>query len=340
MHIFIDESGSFSGSANKQHALSCVGALVIPDFRLDQVFDRYKRLKKRLPKKAGEVKGSFLNESEVAAITDLLAKNDVVLEVVIFDSATQSAQEITKHKLEQARLMTRDLTDQHHPVVVGQVVALSERLKELSNQLYAQLVATTVVVERTVEHSTIYHSQRNPKELGAFHWVLDAKAPDGITSGEELWRFMVCPMIQSSSRNRPMKMLSEGDYSYFDLNFRTNTPEYLIEHGYSPGEGIDIGKLMNESIQFSDSKDKLGLQLADIVVNATRRALVGNLKVEGWRGLSRLMFSVRGQSIQMISLESSETRKLGLQRQRVFPYSDTINVLSQNSKKMLAPRFR
>ena len=60
MHVFIDESGSFTGF----HAgsISVVGALAIPDEKVGPLKKKYAKIRARLPLEKGEVKGRLLNE--------------------------------------------------------------------------------------------------------------------------------------------------------------------------------------------------------------------------------------------------------------------------------------
>jgi len=53
---------------------------------------------------------------------------------------------------------------------------------------------------------------------------------------------------------------------------------------------IDVGKILRESFTLGDSAMYPGLQLADIVTNAFRRAICGRLQYDGWKDLGRLMF--------------------------------------------------
>jgi len=66
MHIFIDESGSFSGF--HEGSISAVGALAIPDFKLAFLTKKYNKLRLHLPKFKGEVKGRLLDEEQIAQV--------------------------------------------------------------------------------------------------------------------------------------------------------------------------------------------------------------------------------------------------------------------------------
>src|ERR1035437_765700 len=68
MHIFIDETGSFSGVGNFP-SVSLIGALIIPDANLPSLEKHYGKIRKRLPKAdKGEVKGRTLDEQQVGRV--------------------------------------------------------------------------------------------------------------------------------------------------------------------------------------------------------------------------------------------------------------------------------
>ncbi len=56
-----------------------------------------------------------------------------------------------------------------------------------------------------------------------------------------------------------------------------------------PLTGIDAKKLLTEKRSFEDSRNNLGLQLADIASTTLCRALNGNLLSAGWKPFARLL---------------------------------------------------
>jgi hypothetical protein len=126
MRIFIDESGSFSGF----HSLSigAVGALAVPDSKIAFIEQKYDRLRKKLPKLNGEVKGKLLDEQQVAEIVTLLARNEVIFEATIIDLGMHTQQGATAYQDALLKGMYERLprfNDETRPKVEAQLQALA-----------------------------------------------------------------------------------------------------------------------------------------------------------------------------------------------------------------------
>src|SRR5689334_21549155 len=104
MHIYIDESGKFTGANN----LSAVGALIIPDSSIAGFAKLYGRVRKALPKRNGEVKGSLLNEQEIKSVATTLKHVGCIFEFVGFDGAFTSEKEVIEHQKGQAEKITEN----------------------------------------------------------------------------------------------------------------------------------------------------------------------------------------------------------------------------------------
>ena len=71
----------------------------------------------------------------------------------------------------------------------------------------------------------------------------------------------------------------------------------------------------------------------DIVVNAVRRAMIGNLQIEGWGGIPALMVHRRSHYIRLKSLHPPRPKlpKLG--------YEHVLHHFTKGGRSMIAPRF-
>ena len=332
MHILIDESGTFTPLLGR-HSVSVVGGLIIPEQQFAKIEKTYKGLRPQLANDNEEVKGRSLSERAVASVVAMLHRYQVLFEVTAIDMGIHDETTIRAHKSAQEEAITRHLTPAHHPDMRAGVLQLRMRLERMPLQLYTQSVATFDLIERIVDHATLYYSQRRPQELGAFHWVADAKEATRITDWEEWWSFVVMPMLQSKSLRNLMAMFAEGDYSHFE-RFSAEIPAYLKPYMCNSVTNLatDVKKLMTENFRFSCAAEP-GLELVDVLVNATRRALVGNLGIEGWRRIPELMIHRRHHYINMISLLPSNPER------EAWPYMATLEHFSRRGKNMLAPRF-
>jgi hypothetical protein len=336
MHIFIDESGNFSGTEAGDSAVSVLGALMLETARLPKLFGKYEKLRRGLPKSgSGEVKGSLLNEKQVAAAIEMLRRNGAVFCASMIDMGDHTSADVERHRTQRGDSLTRGLTDKHTSELQAAVADLKTRMLRFSDPLYAQMIVTTDLLYRVLEEMIGYHCQRNPKELAEFHWVVDGKQPGLVTDWEEWWSKTIVIWLQAMSVERPCGFFKEGDYAHFQ-RFRMGIPDYLKEHlpdGDKAGRSAtNLHLLFTESFRFS-SEIEPGLELVDIVTNALRRSLVGNLGEEGWLILRRIMIHRGDVYVQPVSL-------LDEQKTVDRPYKKVINHFREGGRTMLAPRFR
>ncbi len=330
MHIFIDESGSFVQGAGAR-GISLVGALVIPGGRLANVQRNYAAIRPRLPKERGEVKGRLLTDIQVQQVTNLLRRNEAMLELVAIDLNMHTANDIHTHKLEQAAGITRGLTEKHHPNLRAEAAALAQRVAALPNQLYVQGVAMTELVWWVCQHAINYYGQRRPEELASFHWTIDGKDKT-MTNWEDVWQSIVLPLLQSKSIKEPHGIFEGCDLTHF-ARFEGNAPDWLPPPVKGSGEtATDIKLLLMENFRYSPDIE-VGLELVDIITSATRRALVGTLPVSGYAGIPTLMIHRREHYIHLIALH--ERPFVGC-----LPYhSILMRRFTRAGRSMLAPRF-
>ncbi len=304
MHIYIDESGGFQCVTGQQSAPSCVGAVVIPGRYLQQVEDGFRQLSRDWPHEKGEVKGKRLQECHIAQLCEFLEPYAVLFECSVMDLALVTEAEVGHHRAMQAEGMTKNLTTEHQPSLIAQVQRLRGVLEGMSLQLYSQFVTLSHVVWRVMEHGMLFYCQRLPGELAHFRWIVDAKGDVRITPQEDWWRVCVKPLLQSRSIREPLIMLKGGDYSAFRRSFPSKVmPEHLREHLPSHARtGTDFGAVLGREMEFGDSRQHVGLQIADALTNCVRRALVGNIQADGWRHVRKLMIRHRDGSVKFITM--------------------------------------
>jgi hypothetical protein len=278
VRIFIDESGTFAGF----HAgsISVVGALIIPDVMLDRITAKYKKFREKLPQENGEVKGRLLNEKQVDKVVMLLFRNEALFEITALDLGLLNegaAREYQKTLGEQMLAKVPDFREAIRP----EVQATSEYILKSPLNLFLQALTTFTVLHRVIGRAATFFAQCKPYELGSFSWIVDGKDRAKVTKWEEWWAYYAQGALATMSKRKPAMMLPanfHADYSFYE---KFNAVEGNGEKGTSL-------KLLLKDIQFS-SEVQHGLEFADILTNAVRRALIGNLQNEGWQNIHRLM---------------------------------------------------
>ena len=275
MHVFIDESGSFSGF----HAgsIGVVGALAIPDAKLDLLKKKYTKIRARFPLEKGEVKGRLLNEAQIDQVVTLLARNEVLFESTVIDLGIHTEKAVLAYKKQHGEEMLAKVPNFREDVR-SEVEKASRQILETSLPLYLQALTTFDVLHRLIGHMTMYFCQRRPSELGAFAWIVDGKDPVAVTKWETWWSRYAQGALATMSLRRPAPMLPIGDYSHYDR---------FSMIGDDGEKGTDL-KLLLKDIRFS-AKAEVGLEFVDILTNAIRRTLTGNLQKDGWKNIHRLM---------------------------------------------------
>lgn len=329
MHIFIDESGTFSG--NEANSISVVGGLAIPDGKLDVIRKKYGKIRQALPLLDGEVKGRTLNEKQINDVVTMLTRNEVIYEASVTDRGLYPESSVIAFKREHADGLTDRLSLFAEPDRT-EVRAAIEEMRKTKIPLYIQALLTFETLHSLVNHVPCYFSQRQPHELGQFLWVVDGKNPEKQINWETWWSWYACGALPNMSKHRPAPRFEKGDYSYFDKFRRVDGDDV----------GIDMRLLMSNLTFSSDVRPEL--ELIDIVTTATRRALKGNLQESGWMGIPKLMIHRSGEPyLRCIGFEQVHTpgRKSYMDVGRRVDYGKIINrQFSTGGKLMLAPRFR
>jgi hypothetical protein len=278
MRVFIDESGSFSGF--QAGSVSVVGALVIPDVMMDNLSKKYARIRANLPKDNGEVKGRLLNEGQVDKVVMMLVRNEALFEITALDLGLHSENAAREYQKKLGEQMLAKVP-KFREDVQAEVKGASEYILKSPLNLFLQALTTFDVLHHVIGRATTFFAQRKPYELGSFSWIVDGKEPAKVTRWEEWWAHYAQGAVATMSQRRPPLMLSEGFHSDYSSYDKFSSEDDKGEKGTSL-------KLLLKDLQFC-SDTQYGLEFVDIVTNAVRRSLTGNLQKEGWQNIHRLM---------------------------------------------------
>lgn len=325
MRIFIDESGTFTSQGDAP--VSVVGALWVPDARWDSLERAYqRRVRPGLPlSTSGEVKGSSLDEMQVANVLNQLTLHEIVFTACVVDCSLITPQITAVHRAEQGRRISANPTNNPYPEMQAALRDLSDRVVALNDQIYIQFVAQCELMDVVLRNAMVYLACRRPQELGRFEWVIDSKGDiqsAGAMPVERLWRELISPFVQSMSLRNPVPKVDGGDYSYFDEAFgRSEVPEYLRPFSATGGTGNTAsGGAVLRDMTFSAAAST-GLELVDIVTNATRRCLRGRLGALGWQRIPRIMIGKNPCSLNLVALGNGGVVPAGTYRDRLMEFT-------------------
>jgi hypothetical protein len=332
VHIFIDEAGSFSGVGGDA-SISVVGALIVPESKWDKLQKAYVRVRPRLPQDKGEVKGRMLNEEQVAEVIHLIRRFEGLFEATVIDLGLHTQEIVARHQTRQAEGMTSTLTEEHNLQLRESIWNARRQLEELSTPLYIQAMLTFELVRAVLKIAPNYYAQRRPRELAAFRWVIDAKGRhDTPTPWEQWWSKTILPWMQTAMLHEPLSLCRSFNFRHFsrfltepNKLFFSTQPEGRLDERAAV---VNINMLMNEHFRFSSAAEP-GLELADIVTTATRRAIVGNIGREGWRHLPSLIVNRKGENLHVLALTGA-----GKPAKRL-PYDDVIKAFRNSPRKVL-----
>jgi hypothetical protein len=342
--IFIDESGAFLPAPPARPRFCAVTAVTLRSRLVPQFEERLRTLRAAWGVDSAEVKGSALNERQMAEALRTFDAYDMTAFAAVLDTGMHPPELIHAYRRETEQTMLRGLTPEHNENARIFVADLVARLKALSDQLALQIYTTMVPIERLIREMPTYYALRSPSEVGTFRWTLDAKGDKGVTESETFWRRLVCPHLQTTFITEPAMSVKGLDYSAYDESFcstYTELPEYLRVR-LPPGRELlkgrvtDLRKMMLESLRFEPSHSSAGLQAADIVGSALTRALNGTLQVEGWRDLGRLFIRrSRHPPVDLIQFSLPDETEQVPARESVMHVLRTLN---GSAKSMHPPR--
>jgi hypothetical protein len=274
------------------------------------VLKGFKTLRRKWGRLGQEIKGRELDERQVAQVIQLLIGNNVKFHACVTDLFHYSPESVASRKDEQARRLFAHITDRHQPSLVRQIQDAADNIQGMPDQLFIQLCMMMELINAQLHDAVIYFAHKDPLELRSFHWVADRKGREKTTY-ETLWQNLLPAVIQgrqfSNDFYDQIRLLPGGNYDYFSrfCKMIERWPDHLPEQ--SPGlrdrknvDVIQIDQILRESFTLADSAEKTGLQLADIVTNALRRAMMGNLQPTGWAELGTLMFRWNKTSVRLL----------------------------------------
>jgi hypothetical protein len=210
----------------------------------------------------------------------MLVRNEALFELTAVDLGLHQENAVREYQKKLGEQMLAKVP-KFRADVQAEVKGASEYILKSPVNLFLQALTTFDVLHHVIGRATTFFAQRKPYELGSFLWIVDGKEPAKVTRWEEWWAHYAQGAVATMSQRRQPLMLPEGflaDYSHYE--------KFSADDG--KGEKGTSLKLLLKNLQFC-SDVQYGLELVDIVTNAVRRSLTGNLQKEGWQNIHRLM---------------------------------------------------
>jgi hypothetical protein len=272
MNIYIDESGSFVSSPSSG-SWSVVVALAVPESEERTLGECLAALKaKNDCALENELKIHKVAEDSYVEFLAELGTLNIVLFGTGFDAGLDNDEFIKGHQKNQVTEILSHLDEMIYEGGRQGLILMAAQLDKLSPQLYAQLFCQVRLMYDVVARAINYFVQRTPDTLMAFRWRIDQKNISR-TDFEDVFEKFSPALLQTMSISEPAVRINEFDYSCMNRYYMA-VPEYLHKIiGDKPGEVLDIQKIVREDIQFLDSKESSGIQVADLVVSGLRRCL-------------------------------------------------------------------
>ena len=316
MQIFIDESGSFACTTNED-SWSCVTAYMFPDSDEERVENTLLMLKKDAGVPAvNEVKLSALQECAYFRFLRDLSELSGCLFSVATDASFNTVESISWHQKHQVSNLEKNLDRFLYDEMKRNINFQAQQISNLSSQLYVQFVLQQELIYDVLNLGVLYFVQRKPRELSKFSWKFDQK--DIVkTKFEDSFEIMLSSSLQSKTLRNPFLSLVDADYSAMKrFRFKDGeAPTYLsdefgLELNYK--NVLNLVKIIREDFSFLDSKDSVGIQIADLLASGVRRCLRGDFEdnCQAARLLGALMIQGRAHQTSLRLVTLAETQDL------------------------------
>ena len=336
MEIFIDESGSFVGKNAPENSWCSVVAFVCPDkngFR-----DALLCLKgeENIPSER-EMKINEISSEEYLLdfLYRLYAAGGVVF-CVVTDSSANKERDILNHRNKQVELIKENIDKMRYEGGRSGVIYLTEQIQQMPPQLYIQLYSQVYLLKDLIYRGVSYFVHRYPSILSSFVWEFDQKSPDKITNYEDAFQKIAPALLQTMSIEKPAIILKWCDYSYMHdyMYSLSDTPDYLAEIVPSSLQnqgGLDVQKIVRGNINFVDSKESEGVQVADLLASVIRKVLRQEFQDNEAiaEALGRLLVQNYKEKPPLSLLAFGNTRKVSSHVKKV------VNIMKVHSRKFV-----
>jgi hypothetical protein len=146
---------------------------------------------------------------------------------------------------------------------------------------------------------------------------------------------VIMPFLQTRWFRKPFGQIPIGDYSHLE-RFEVDADKWTQEMAqWKEGDPrpIDLKAILKEDFTFTAAPTP-GLELVDIITNATRRALVNNLQKPGWVRTPELMIAKGRHYVSIHAFQDDPVPN------RAYPYLKVLNAFGRNGRTMIPAHLK
>lgn len=264
------------------------------------------KFRRRVGAPVGQEVKKNLDDSEYLELLHDIDHPLVVLFAVATDTGMQTIEQIQDHQHFYVNDLRKNIPRMKFEGGREGLTLLAQQLEGLSPQLYVQLFCQTILLYKIISVSTTYFAQRHPPTLSTYRWRIDPKDKTR-TKYEQAFVKLAPALAQGHFIRNPMTFYRGLNYSHmkpFELTEETY-PTYLqSDHGLPHMDGLDLGKILRQHVDFPDSQSSDGIQIADILARCLKRALES--KFDNPQSIARLIgklttrLGTAGPSIELV----------------------------------------
>lgn len=300
MFIYIDESGSFV-SAPSLGRWNVVAGVTVPEASRRAIEQAVRTLKVETRSHlSSEVKINEVTENQYLKFLDALSRTHLLLFATATDAGANQPDVVVRHQKSQVEKILLNLPLMKYEGGRQGVQHLASLIRTISPQLYVQLVCQVDLLHAIIARSINYYAQRIPAAIGKFRWRIDQKNTSKTTF-EEAFENIAPALLQTRSLREPSAKVEGFDYRHFQAyEFADgDIPKYLqAQTNVKIANAMDLQKLFREDLKFEDSKNSVGIQVADLLASGLRRCLRGQFDANAVvaKALGKLTLQNEGQS--------------------------------------------
>ena len=285
MRIFVDESGDFAFPSDGRHDAYVLAGVICPNSEYPEVeaFVRDRCHAWGLP----ELHAKSMRPAQITEVASFICDRSLTAIAHVTDTELMDRALITDFRMRQAariaesrdRWRARGGDSETLAAEIDQLIAAAGLKDEVSNPEFVQQHQLPLLILGCVQVclDRFFGPEWN-SDFETFDFVIDAKLPDALSPGERYSREIYKPVL-GSSKGFSLELPPDGK-SQADHPFR--------QFDHEDSEHTDLGRLFVNGLPSGESHDHAGLQLADIVANTVRRAVLKGPKSSTWKAFNLL----------------------------------------------------